>query len=63
MESPLLKELACAGVLDEVSNVEDGEAIGRYVRGAGAVGGGDQMKKFVFFLVDSGRRMGSDLRW
>lgn len=51
MESALLKELACAGVLDEISNAEDGEAIGRYVRDTGAVGGGDQTKRSVLFLV------------
>ena len=51
MESALLKELACAGVLDEISNIEDGEAIGRYVRNAGAIGGGKRTQKPVFFVV------------
>ncbi|KAI4256366.1 MAG: hypothetical protein LQ352_002131 [Teloschistes flavicans] len=45
------QELAVAGILDEISNAEDGEAIGRYITNAGAVGGGKVTKKAVLFVV------------
>lgn len=51
MESAFCRELAVAGILDEISNAEDGEAIGRYVTNAGAVGGGKVTKKAVLFVV------------
>ncbi|KAL8689104.1 MAG: hypothetical protein Q9218_005152, partial [Villophora microphyllina] len=58
MESAFLKELACVGILDEISNIEDGEAIGRYVRHAGGIGGGGQQqvqKVCLFVVYQSGR--------
>ncbi|KAL8693891.1 MAG: hypothetical protein Q9218_001356 [Villophora microphyllina] len=51
MENAFLKEVACAGFLDEISNAEDGGAIGRYVRHAGAVGGDGKTRKVFLFVV------------
>lgn len=58
MESALVKELACAGILDEISNNEEGGAIGRYVRYAGKVPQGDEQtttKAFLFLVYQTGR--------
>lgn len=55
MESVLVKELACAGILDEISNIEDGEAIGRYVRHCGAMIGEKTTKAFLFVVYQSGQ--------
>lgn len=51
MESAFLKDLALARALDEISNREDGEAIGRYVRNAGVMRGGNRTRKSVLFVV------------
>lgn len=56
MENAFNKELACSGLLDEISNIDDGEAIGRYVRNKGAVDEGNMTRKPVLFVVyQSGR--------
>ncbi|KAL8833150.1 MAG: hypothetical protein Q9176_008076 [Flavoplaca citrina] len=51
MESVFLEELALAGILDEISNAENGEAIGRFVRSAGGIGKGHETQKSVLFVV------------
>ena len=51
MDSAFPKELACSGLLDEISTAEDGMAIGRYVRNAGAVGADGKTRKVVLFVI------------
>ena len=48
MESALIKEIACSGALDEISNSEQGEAIARYV---GALERDGSTNRAVLFVV------------
>ena len=50
-ESRFLKELVFSGALDEISNAEHGESIGRYVANSGKMGAGDQTRRAVLFTV------------
>lgn len=45
------RELACSGAFDEISNIEDGAGIERYVRGHGLLGRGGKTQKVLFFVV------------
>ena len=55
MESAFVRELVLgSGVLDEISNAEDGESIGRCVKFLGAVdgkGGSGRTRKGCLFVV------------
>lgn len=48
MESAFIKELACSGALDEISNSEQGEAIARYV---GALERNSSTYRAILFVV------------
>lgn len=52
-----MRELACSGALDEISNAEDGAGIGLAARGAGVVRG-EKTQRAVFFVVYQAGRHG-----
>lgn len=58
MESAFFSELANSGALDEISNIENGDAIGRYVRNRGAIDADGKTRKPVFFVIYQTDRRG-----
>lgn len=55
MEGPSLKELACSGALDEISNAESGESIERYVRANGLVREGKSCRAVLLVIYQTTR--------
>lgn len=53
METAFIKELACCGALDEISNSEQGEAIARYV--ATQERNGSTYRAILFVVYQTGR--------